>query len=143
MENSSNDIFTPIKNTTRRSLFPILNRQKFNSSNTIYKDKNKLIKTYIEKRTRLQKQIYTIEINNITLIRHMYFLEKRCNFVNITHSNTRNFIITHYGELKNLLDNTIYAYNKNLYNTSLLKEKINEINETIYNLKERICVFKV
>ena len=73
-----------------------------------------------------------------SVIHYIYFLDKRCNFVNITHSNTINFIIAHYRELKHLLDNAIYIYNKNLYNISLLNEKIYDINITINNLKSKI-----
>jgi hypothetical protein len=36
------------------------------------------------------------------------------------------------------LDNAIYIYNKNLYNISLLNEKIYDINITINNLKSKI-----
>jgi len=110
----------------------------FDFSNTIYTN-NELIEAYIEEKRCLKKQIYDIEINNISLIQYIYFLDKRCNFVNITHNNTMNFIIAHYREFKNVLENAIYIYNKNVYNISLLNEKIYDINLTINNLKSKIC----
>jgi hypothetical protein len=137
MENSTNNNFSQMKHTIRGSYSPILNWQMFDFSNTIYTN-NELIEAYIEEKRYLEKQIYDIEINNISVIHYIYFLDKRCNFVNITHSNTINFIIAHYRELKHLLDNAIYIYNKNLYNISLLNEKIYDINITINNLKSKI-----
>jgi hypothetical protein len=138
MENSINNNFSPMKNTIRGSYSPILNWQMFDFSNTIYTN-NELIEAYIEEKNYLQKQIHDIEITNISLLQYIYFLDKRCRFVNITHNNTMNFIIAHYRELKHVLDNAIYIYNKNLYNISLLNEKIYDINITINKLKLNIC----
>lgn len=134
MENNINNNFSPMKNTIRGSYSPILNWKMFDFSNTIYTN-NELIEAYIEEKTYLQKQIYDIEINNISLLQYIHFLEKRCTLVNITHNNTINFIIAHYRELKHVLDNAISIYNKNLYNINLLNEKIYDITITIYNLK--------
>ena len=138
MENSTNNNFSQMKHTIRGSYSPILNWQMFDFSNTIYTN-NELIEAYIEEKRCLKKQIYDIEINNISLIQYIYFLDKRCNFVNITHNNTMNFIIAHYRELKHVLDCTIHIYNKNVYNISLLNEKIYDINMIINNLKSKIC----
>jgi hypothetical protein len=49
-----------------------------------------------------------------------------------------NFMLAHYRELKKVLDNTIYIYNKNLYNINLLNGKIYGINTIINNLKSKI-----
>jgi hypothetical protein len=138
MENSINNNFSPMKNTIRGSYSPILNWKMCDFSNTIYKNNNELIEEYIEEKNYLQKQIYDIEINNIGLLQYIYILDKRCTFINITHNNTRNFIIAHYKELKHVLDNRILIYNKNLYNIGLLNEKIYNINITINKLKLNI-----
>ena len=138
MENSINNNFSPMKNTIRGSYATILNWKMFDFSNTIYKNNNELIEEYVEEKNYLQKQIYDIEINNIDLLQYIYILDKRCSFINITHNNTMNFIIAHYRELKNILDNAIFIYNKNLYNIGLLNEKIYDINITINNLKHML-----
>ena len=139
MENFINNNFSPMKNTIRGSYSSILNWKMFDFSNTIYKNNNELIEEYVEEKNYLQKQIYDIEINNIGLLQYISFLDKRCSFINITHNNTINFIIAHYRELKHILDNAIFIYNKNLYNIGLLNEKIYDINITINKLKLNIC----
>ncbi len=140
MENSINN-FNSVTNTIRGSYSPVLNWNIFDfpiNNNISYKEE--LINEYIEEKKYLEKQIYEIEVNNINLLNNIYFFNKRCNYINITHSNTINFIIAHYRELKHILDKLIYIYNKNIYNINLLNEKIYEINMMIYNLKENIYV---
>jgi len=134
MENSINDNYITIRgsysSTVNWDMFDFLNTKNINDN---------LINNYNEEKKHLENEVYEIEFNNIYLLNCIYFLDRRCNFKNITHSNTINFIIAHYRELKQLLDKTIYNYNKNLYNISLLNEKIYEINMTIYNLKQNFC----
>jgi hypothetical protein len=72
--------------------------------------------------------IYDIELLNIKLLQNIRFLNKICYFVNIKHSNTTNFIMRNYKQLKHLLDYYVILYNKNLNKINLMKEKINNIN---------------
>jgi len=133
MGNSINDNCVKI----RGSYSTVLNWNIFDfydtNNNISYKDE--LINKYVKEKKYFEKQIHDIKIYNINILNNIYFFNKRCNFINITHSNTINFIINHYKEIQYILDKLIYIYDKNIYNINLLNEKIYELNMTIYNLK--------
>lgn len=97
---------------------------------SIFND-NDLEKQYIEDKKNLEKYLYNIELINIQLLKKILFLNKICYFVNITHSNTINFIMKNNKNLKYLLDNYMFYYNKNLNKINLTKKKIDIINSNI------------
>jgi hypothetical protein len=86
--------FGSVNHIIRGSYTSILNSNYFDFSNSFYlSDLNQLIEGHIEEQTYFKKQIHKFELINIKLLQNIIFLDKRCNFVNITHSNTINFII--------------------------------------------------
>jgi hypothetical protein len=131
--------FGSVNHIIRGSYTSILNSNYFDFSNSFYlSDLNQLIEGHIEEQTYFKKQIHKFELINIKLLQNIIFLDKRCNFVNITHSNTINFIIQNYRQLKHTLDNLIFIYNNNLDYINLLKEKNNNITININVLKLNI-----
>lgn len=94
-------------------------------------NENDLEKQYIEDKKKMEIHICDIELINIKLLQNIRFLNKICCFVNIKHSNTTNFIMRNYRQIKQLLDNYVDIYNKNLNKINLMKQKINNINLNI------------
>jgi hypothetical protein len=94
-------------------------------------NENDLEKQYIEDKKKMERHICDIELINIKLLQNIRFLNKICCFVNIKHSNTTNFIMRNYRQIKQLLDNYVDIYNKNLNKINLMKQKINNINLNI------------
>jgi len=90
-----------------------------------------LEKKYIEEKKNMEKYLYDIELVNIKLLQNIRFFYKICCFVNIKHSNTNNFVMKNYIQIKQLLDNYVDIYNKNLNKINLMKQKINNINLNI------------
>jgi hypothetical protein len=119
-------------NTIKGSYISHINQCDNNSSNNFYLpaifNGIELEKQYIEDIKKMTMYIYDIELVNMKLLQNISFLNKICYFVNITHSNTTNFIMRNYKQLKHLLDYYVILYNKNLNKINLMKEKINNIN---------------
>lgn len=95
---------------------------------------NDLEKQYIDEKKNMEKYLNDIQLVNIDLLQNIYFFDKKCRFVNITHSNTNNFIMRNYIQLKQLINNYAFNYNKNINKIILTKEKINNINSDILYL---------
>lgn len=95
---------------------------------------NELIAKYNKEKTLIEKDILQLEIDNIDLLKHIYFFDKRSSLVNIKHSNTINFIIANYKPLKYMLDKLVFMYDKNLDTINYKKEKLNNIILTINTL---------
>lgn len=112
------------------------------SNNLLYCDikssLKKLIEGYIEEKKNIQIHIYQLKIDNFRLLQHIHFLDKRRNIINITHSNTTNFIIANYQQIKNVLDRLITIYNKKLDYINLYNQKIYNINITIVTLETKM-----
>jgi hypothetical protein len=135
--------FDSVNHIIRGSYSSILNSNYFDFSNSFYlTDLNQLLECHIEEEKYLKKQIYELEFINIKLLKNIIFLDKRCNFVNITHSNTINFILQNYRQLKHVLDNLVIMYNNNLNHINSTKEKIFDINLYINKLKSNINYYK-
>lgn len=100
-----------------------------------YVDVHKIKHKYIEEIIHLEKKIFNIELINIDLLKNIHSLNKRCYFINVTHNNTINFIIANYVNLKKLLEDLIFNYNKNIDNINLLKQQIQYIELKIDSLK--------
>jgi hypothetical protein len=143
MENSINDNYITIRGSyfsntknINDNIINNYNKEKTPFENDVFKNiQDNIINNYNIEKKYFENEVYMIQLNNKYLLNIISFLEKRCTFVNITHSNTRNFIGAHYKELKHLLDKTIFKYKSNLYNIYLLNEKIYGINVIINNLK--------
>lgn len=133
------DTFNSFHTTIRGSYTEILNYQYTDFSNNFYvSDLKKIIEEQIKEKVKFESQILERELDNTRLLQNIYFLDRRCYFINITHSNTINFIIANYRQIKNILDKLIIMYNKNLDYINYLKEKIYSINLSINRLKSNI-----
>lgn len=133
------DTFNSFDTTIRGSYTQILNYRNNDLLNNFYKsDLHQIIEEHIEEKNKLQNEIYYIELDNIRLLQHIYFLDKRCCLINITHSNTTNFILANYTQLKTILDRLIIIYNKNLDYITYIKEKIYNIDLSVSRLKLNI-----
>lgn len=130
------DTFNSFDTTIRGSYTQILNYQNNDFSNNFYKsDLHQIIEEHIEEKNKIQNQILDIQLDNTRLLQHIFFLDKRCCLINITHSNTTNFILANYSQLKTILDRLIIIYNKNLEYINYFKEKIYSIDLSITTLK--------
>jgi hypothetical protein len=87
----------------------------------------------------VEKHIGSLEYININILRYINCLNKQYYLINVTHSNTINFIMKTQLQLKQLLEKLIVIYNDNLYNINLITKKINIINLTtsIYGIKTK------
>lgn len=110
------------------------NQDDYSSIYCIY-NLNELIQSYNKEKTLIEKDILQLELINIDLLKHISFFDKRYCLVNITHSNTANFIIANYKPLKYILDKLIFMYDTNLDIIYAKKEKLNNIILTINTLK--------
>jgi hypothetical protein len=131
MFNMNNNNSRP-NNTIKGSYISHVNWFDYNSSEKFFLpaifNGIELENRYIEDIKKIKICIYDIELLNIKLLQNIRFLNKICYFVNIKHSNTTNFIMRNYKQLKHLLDYYVILYNKNLNKINLMKEKINNIN---------------
>lgn len=118
-----------------------------NFSNIFFSNSKSNLKELIEEYTKEKKyfenQLYQIELDNFKLLQYIHFLDKRCYFINLTHSNTINFIIANYRQLKNILDKLVIIYNNNLEYIKFNKEKIYNINMTINTLKLNMSYYEI
>lgn len=138
------DTFNSFNYTIRGSYTPILNYQNVDLSNNFYiSDLKQLIEDYTKEKKHFESEIFQLESDNIRLLQNIFFFDRRCYFINITHSNTINFIIANYSQLKNILDKLILIYNKNLDYINFKKEKIYSINLTINTLKSNINYYEL
>lgn len=133
------DTFNSFDTTIRGSYTQILNYQNNDFSNNFYiSDLHQIIEEHIEEKKKFQNQILYIELDNTRLLQHIIFLDKRCCLINMTHSNTTNFILANYTQLKTILDRLIIIYNKNLDYITYIKEKMYNIDLSISRLKLNI-----
>jgi hypothetical protein len=114
--------------TIKGTYITTLNRKTISFSNINYLNK---LKQLIEEYT--QEKMY-FELNNDRILKNIHFLNKRCNFINITHNNTINFIIKNYKEIKHVLDSLVHIYDENSNYINHINIKIYNINRTINNL---------
>jgi hypothetical protein len=139
MENNFNNNFDSINNIIRGSYTPIINWQNIDFSNKFYiTDLNILIKTHMNEQKYYEKKLYDTELSNIKLLQYINLLNKKCNLENTTHSNTINFILQNYRQLRYVLNNLLIIYNNNLNYITLTKEKIYDITISINTLKSNI-----
>jgi hypothetical protein len=75
-------------------------------------------------------KLYDLEYNNYLILRDIKLFDKTYNY-NVTHSNTKNFIMSNKRQIRYLLDKMIHMYNKNMYKIYLIKEKIYVINKSL------------
>lgn len=111
------------------------------SSDSINPKINSILETiyeYTNERNYMEQCLYNIQYINQTLSQKINYLQKRCDLINITHSNTMNFILANYIKLKKLLDNYITVYNNNLDNMLILRNNIYSLNFTIHFLKTEL-----
>jgi len=108
----------------------------FNSFNSTNYLNNDLLFTEIK---CIEKYLNSLEYININILRYINCLNKQYYLINVTHSNTINFIMKTQLQLKQLLEKLIVIYNDNLYNINLITKKINIINLTtsIYGIKTK------
>jgi len=135
MCNIKDNIPTSDPNNTIAGSYTLGNANKSGSDSIFYLpsifNENDLEKQYIEDKKNMEKYLYNIELINIQLLKKICFLNKICYFVNIKHSNTINFIMKNHKNLKQLLDNYMFYYNKNLNKINLTKKKIDIIDSNI------------
>lgn len=135
MENNFNQFDT----TIRGSYTQIYNYQNNDFSNNFYISAlHQIIEEHTEEKKKIQNHIFNIELDNTRLLQHIYFLERRCYFLNFTHSNTINFVLANYKQLKHILDRLVIMYNKNLDYINYIKEKIYNIDLSINTIKLNI-----
>ena len=83
-------------------------------------------------------QINKLKIENKKMLHYIKLLYNRCFFVNKTNSNTTNYVLHNYHNLKIMLDNYIHNYNKNLYKIDILMEKYNATMHNIILLESKV-----
>ena len=111
-------------------------------NNCYVRDLKELIDTYNQEKNHYKLQIYKLELENYKLLQPIYFLDMKCRFINITHNNTINFIMTNYSQIKSILDRLLNIYNKNIDDINFCKEKIYNIISTINALKSNINYYE-
>ena len=84
-------------------------------------------------------KIYNLEYDNYLILRDIKLYDKTFNY-NITHNNTKNFIMGNNRQIRYLLDKMIHMYNENMYKIDLIKEKIYVINKSIDISKTKIHI---
>jgi hypothetical protein len=137
--NYQNNNFNQFDTTIRGSYTQIYNYQNNDFSNNFYISALHEIKEeQTEEKKKFQNHIFNIELDNTRLLQHIYFLERICHFVNLKHSNTINFVIANYTQLKHILDRLVIMYNKNLDYINYIKEKIYNIDLSINRIKLNI-----
>lgn len=105
-----------------------INKKDFNFTNLFYLNDNEYTKNqYIFELNRKKQNIIDLELINFNLLQNIYYFESKCKFKNLKNSNTTNFIIANYMNLKFLMDKLINSYNHNII-------KINNLNEKIQNI---------
>lgn len=133
------ECYCPSYNIIRGSYTSTLNHTHNDFSNNLFfytrSDLKKIIESYVEEMIYIENHITQLEVDNIRLLQHIYFFDRRCYLSNITHSNTINFIMTNYRQLKHILDRLLFMYNKNLEYIMTNKEKIYNIIRNINSLK--------
>jgi hypothetical protein len=116
-----------------------INDKFYNLINIFYQNNfQEIIDDNNEEINKIENKINEIQIINIKLLQNIYFLEKRCKFINITSSNTTNFIIANFHNICYLLNKLILNYNNNIKKIECNKNKINDLKNLISSLKLKL-----
>jgi len=97
--------------------------------------KKQMYKTYIDEKNELNKKLIYYDKMNKKLIEQIKHIERKCNLMNVKHSNTSNFIIKNFKQLSDMLNDYIYVYNQNIYDMNTIIEQINCIDMNLDNMK--------
>lgn len=144
MGNTDTNSFSETNNVIRGSYSSetYVGQTHFEQTDMFYvNDLTKLIDECNEEKKKIEVYLSKLEIINNKLLNCIEFLHKRCYFINTKHSNTINFVIANYLQLKNMLDNSISSYDNNFYEMEKLREKIYSIDVTVNNFKLNINAY--
>jgi hypothetical protein len=125
MENMMDEYSTNNKNKTD------LNCYENDSTYSLIYDLTNEINYYKSQKEYLTRVMQKLLQQNVNLWNKMCFLNDRINFINITHSNTTNFIIFNAYLIKNLILNDMNIYDKNVEKIQMMKVHYERATETI------------
>jgi hypothetical protein len=97
--------------------------------------KKQIYKKYVDEKNELNKKLISYDKMNKKLIEQIKHIERKCNLMNIKHSNTSNFIIKNYKQLSEMISDYINLYNKNIYDINMIIEQMNCIDMNIEFMK--------
>lgn len=97
--------------------------------------KKQMYKTYIDEKNEIIKKLIYYDKLNKKLIERIKHIERKCNLMNVKHSNTSTFIIKNHKQLNNMLIDYMYSYNQNIYDINTMLEQINCIDMNLDIMK--------
>lgn len=95
-------------------------------------DSREIYERFVNKSNELKLTHLQFEKRNAQISVQIGYLHKKMSLIDITHSNTTNFILFNYNSLQKFVLQKLYELEDNLKKINYIKKQIKEVNYMIY-----------